>query len=476
MAWKKEEAELMAHSYAIVGGGMAGLAAAQVLLTEDTTADVTIYEALDRIGGRAYTQEFGTTAMDWGCEALEAGDKAPTQVLTQVDGVTELKYADSNNDDALGDQYEPQDNATALFFDIVGGSKTDLTGNVGSSKAPQIAAIKANQAAVEANPSGPATDSVISGVNLEFGNADQVAMRMNILSQQELFGEGCVPGMASLRDQVRSESLQAEFGQTGSAVYFKEGLGTVIGKWAQDDILTKFKKNVTLKLSSRVSSIQNKDNGSSAKVAVTVADDDPVDFDAALVTVPSNVIASGTLSLPDLPLAAMRAFADCPLGTYCKMVLTNVANVSRPAANRRLYATLQHFGDVLHIGQSADGALCYAHAANYLGEFLSHDAARAELWFKAILNGLNGGTLDFSKSEFHAAPWYQAPANGGTFGGAYSYAKAGKDQSRLMLASLNVGQIFFAGEVCSPIWYGQLAGAMESGQRMARRMISALGS
>lgn len=61
---------------AIVGAGAAGLAAARTLIASDKT--VAVFEAMDRIGGRAYTESttFGMP-FDRGCAWLHAADRNP---------------------------------------------------------------------------------------------------------------------------------------------------------------------------------------------------------------------------------------------------------------------------------------------------------------------------------------------------------------------------------------------------------------
>ena len=52
---------------AVVGGGIAGLAAAWFLRE---TADVTVFEAADRVGGKILTTEFGGRPVDEGADAF----------------------------------------------------------------------------------------------------------------------------------------------------------------------------------------------------------------------------------------------------------------------------------------------------------------------------------------------------------------------------------------------------------------------
>src|SRR6185312_11081640 len=68
----------------VIGAGMAGLAAAHDLLAQGVK--VTVLEARNRVGGRAYTesQTFGL-AYDQGCASLHAADRHP--VVDMVEGL-----------------------------------------------------------------------------------------------------------------------------------------------------------------------------------------------------------------------------------------------------------------------------------------------------------------------------------------------------------------------------------------------------
>lgn len=468
----------MPNSYAIIGGGMAGLAAAETLISKDPEATITIYEALNRLGGRAYTETIAGVPMDWGCEALEAGERAPTEVLKEYGRVLETVYPD--NDEALGPKFAPTDNETQLFFDTTDSGNTDVSFAVQFADPPELQQMNANIDAVRNNVFWPPPDSLMFNVDLHFPREDFYLQRMKVLSQYQCFSEGAVPGRASLRDLIRSENLQRENDHEESVVYFAEGLGATVMNWADKTVLGN--SNVVQKLNTPVKKVENTpapsggppDPGTKRQVAITTNDDETDIYDAVLVTASTNVIASSVLDLPDLPPEDLQAFKDCPLGTYYKIAVENVADIRLPAPNRRIFATYKRYGDLLHIAQSADGNLVLAHASNYLGAQFADGSMDPRIWFKNTLQGLHNGELDFSTAVFHTAPWYVRPEDGGTFGGAYSYCKTGRSDARERLASLNVGQIFFAGEACSPMWYGQLAGAMESGQRMANRMYDSL--
>ncbi|RVA65566.1 FAD-binding protein, partial [Mesorhizobium sp. M7A.F.Ca.CA.001.08.2.1] len=80
----------------IIGAGSAGLAAAKTL--QAAGLSFTLLEAMDRIGGRAWTsdQHFGVP-FDIGCAWLHAADRNPYFPEAQVAGWT-LHHHDMNVD------------------------------------------------------------------------------------------------------------------------------------------------------------------------------------------------------------------------------------------------------------------------------------------------------------------------------------------------------------------------------------------
>lgn len=66
---------------AVIGGGITGLAAAYELRDE---ADVTIFEASDRLGGKVLTEELDGIQIEAGPDSLLARDDAPLQLLYEL--------------------------------------------------------------------------------------------------------------------------------------------------------------------------------------------------------------------------------------------------------------------------------------------------------------------------------------------------------------------------------------------------------
>ncbi|MBW9118353.1 FAD-dependent oxidoreductase [Rhizobium cauense] len=76
----------MGYDVAIVGAGAAGIAAARTL--SDAGLSIIIVEASDRVGGRAWTIELGSMALDMGCGWLHSAERNPLVGIATNAGFT----------------------------------------------------------------------------------------------------------------------------------------------------------------------------------------------------------------------------------------------------------------------------------------------------------------------------------------------------------------------------------------------------
>ncbi|CAG2122572.1 unnamed protein product, partial [Medioppia subpectinata] len=72
----------MTKSVAIIGAGIAGLTAAQKL-HENSFNEITIFEALDRIGGRIHTIPFGNGVLELGAQWLHGQHGNPLYYMAK---------------------------------------------------------------------------------------------------------------------------------------------------------------------------------------------------------------------------------------------------------------------------------------------------------------------------------------------------------------------------------------------------------
>ena len=195
-----------------------------------------------------------------------------------------------------------------------------------------------------------------------------------------------------------------------------------------------------------------------------------VEADAAIVTLPSAVIAADEgLFAPALP-DKTRAAAGLPLGHDDKLFLSLAdaeafAPETRAFGDPRRAATAAYqfrpFGRPM-IECYFGGAL--AAELERGGEAAFFDFARRELV------GLYGG--DFAR---RIAPLALHGWSGDPFArGAYSYALPGRADDRAALAAPVDGRLFFAGEACSRADFSTAHGAYLTGLAAAEQAIKAL--
>lgn len=457
---------------AVIGAGMAGLAAASELLHSLKNAQITLLEASDRVGGRAYTTRIGNEPIDWGCEALEGDADSETSKLFKsfahpIDGPAEndpliVKLDDDLADDALNDQ--------VLMTSTVSADMEANAVAAGELYEREKAKKKPGQ---WVHPEGEA-DSLLRGVNLGHGS-DRIAA---LLSQYGgSFAESSLLGQSSAWDRGRAMSLQGELGGGGggggggddSGAYFAKGLGATVGEWAAAHVLNR--AGLTNRLGWPVGIVRNVEASGERRVDVVNANGAAtLSFDAAIITVPTTVIASGALVVEGMTKAQKGAFADCPLGHYHKIAVTGAPPITGLARNTRIYVCDSKLEYTFFITASPKNGYYMAHVAGEAGKRCNDDPRWAEQTFLTFLDYLHGAKVPRAALKFHHSDWHSNPC----FGGAYSYSKVGKGHARETLSDLTIGAIYFAGEACSLKWYGSLEGAMATGTRAAKRVVELL--
>lgn len=483
---------------AIIGAGMAGLSAAKVLRDGMKDLGVTLFEASDMIGGRAWTEKIDGEPIDWGCEALEGGkDSESMQALTQfrrgIGGPGE-------RDPWIVKVVGPLETRT-FSQELYAAKANDLMGeNV------RAAARRYGQQQTAARGSAPsrgapaiADDSITQGVDLKVG-AEHIAALLSEYGGS--FSESSILGASSAYDRGRAMWLKGELededdgegdedheddgggedeeedgGQDdeeddseSGGPYFKEGLGATVCDWADANILKK--AGLTQKLSWPVGEVRNRDGDADEVDVVHENGVAVMTFDAVIITVPTPVIASGKLKVKDMTKEQKAAFADCPLGHYHKVAVTGVGPVAGFPKNTRVYVCNEDLEYAFFITASPKGKYFMAHVAGEAAKECNENPQWAKTELIAMLEALKGSKIDRKGLKFFHSSWHDNEY----IGGAYSYSKPGKAGAREILSKLSIGRVFFAGEACSLEWYGSLEGAMATGTRAAKRVLKALGA
>ncbi len=222
---------------AIIGAGVSGLAAAQLLAK--VGRNVTVFEARDRIGGRVWTDNSLNAPLDMGASWIHGSIGNP---LTQL----------------------------------------------------------ADELALERMPT---SDSYVvrSGVGGQL--ADNSA-------PDWLFGEGEIQvAYGADMDLINPDIFETGDGYSGDDVVFTRGYSP---------ILDALRASYALELSARVTEVSFSDR----MVALSMADGNRRQFDAAIVTVPLGVLKTGDIAFnPELPADKRGAIARMGMGLLDKLYL-----------------------------------------------------------------------------------------------------------------------------------------------------------
>jgi len=193
---------------------------------------------------------------------------------------------------------------------------------------------------------------------------------------------------------------------------------------------------------------------------------------AAIVTVPTTLIASGELRFsPALP-DKQEAAAALPLGLADKVFMRVEQPQHLPVQTRLFGATdrvetgsyhLRPFGAPMIEGyfggafarelEEAGGEAFAAFAIDQIAALLGSDMRRR--------------LTPMAVSRWHSDPYAR---------GSYSYAKVGCSEQRAILAAPVDDRLFFAGEACSIHDYSTAHGAYRTGVRAAEEALTILTS
>lgn len=402
----------------VIGAGLAGLAAAHDLLAQGVK--VTVLEARNRIGGRAYTesQTFGVP-YDQGCASLHAADRNPVVDLV----------------DALGLETVPDPLDPIIF---IGGRQLEDTAPLDDSFDQQQTAI---DRAVEARgdvavgsvltPNGPVERLVADLIGpLAFG------VELANLSTSDV--------IASLQSDVE--------------IVVRQGLGNAVVRYGAG--VPVIKGNAVRRIVW---------GGPGVRVLTQAG---TIAADAAILTVPPGVLAAEGISFnPPLPDAKQQAIQDLPMGRIEKIGLAFNRDVTGLLPFAELHAVLAG-SQTLHVMARPFGAelmVCFvggdqARALAEAGEQAGIDFALSGL------AELYGNDLRRAFRKGHMTGWGADP-----FAlGALAAARPGRAEARRLYAEPLANRLFFAGDACVPQWAGQAAGAYLSGQRAAADVLAVI--
>ena len=401
---------------AIIGGGAAGIAAARRL--HDAGVDCLLIEARPRLGGRAWTVSNGTAfPLDLGCGWLHSADRNPWVEIAEAQGRTIDRTPPPWRRPSLPIGF-PLAEQTA-FLDALARFHQRLAGAADEAHDRPAAAFLAPQC--RWNELINAVSTYVSGAELD---------------------------RVSACDFLR-------YDDSGVNWRVVEGYGTVIAAHAV---------GLPVVLGRPVRRIDH----SGRRLRVETADG-AITAEAAIVAVPSALLAEEQLVFtPALP-EKTEAAAGLPLGLADKLFLS-LSNAGEFEKDSRLFGRADRSATAVYHVRPFGRPLIEAYFGGRLAAELEAGGEGAFFDFAvAELVGLLGSDFARRVKLVHVHRWAADPFARGS----YSYAVPGKADCRDTLAAPVDGRLFFAGEACSRNDFSTAHGAYLTGIAAAEQAIAA---
>ncbi|MBV9394676.1 MAG: FAD-dependent oxidoreductase [Methylobacteriaceae bacterium] len=401
---------------AVIGAGAAGLAAAHGLAAAGI--DVLLVEARDRIGGRAWTLREGQPCpLDLGCGWLHSADLNPWVKIAEERGFEIDKspppWARRSREMGFAPgEYADFSRAVDLFWDRL-------------------------EEAKDAEPDPPASAFVEAG-----------SRWTALLESISTYYSGAALERVSTRDIGR-------YVDTGVNWRVVEGYGALIAAYGAA---------LPVAFDAPVTAIDH--SGARVKIETPRG---TISARAAIVTLPTDVLASGTIAFWPPVDDKLHAAAHLPLGLADKLFF----RLHRPED----FPNGTHFfGAIDELTASYD---VRPHGCPiiecYFGGSLAADlerggAAAFESYAREQLTRHLGAHVVASLSAIACTSWRSDPFARGS----YSHALPGHADDRFVLAAAVGDRLFFAGEACSPEFFSTAHGAYLTGIEAARHAIARL--
>mgnify|MGYP001112859423 CR=1 FL=1 len=197
-----------------------------------------------------------------------------------------------------------------------------------------------------------------------------------------------------------------------------------------------------------------------------------IDARAAIVTVSSNVLASGRIQFaPELPKRQLDAAANLGLGSYDRIALQLPGNALGLGRDETVIERSKDARTALLMANVGGSSLCTLDVAGSFGRELAAQGEAAMVAFaREWLAGLFGSDAVAKVGRSAVTRWNADPL----VLGAMSAASPGGQPSRRVLAE-PFGNVFVAGEATHETMAGTVGGAWESGERAADAALKKIG-
>jgi len=404
----------------IVGAGAAGIAAARRLAAAGRR--YVVIEATDHIGGRCVTdlKSFGVP-FDHGAHWIYLPDSNPLTKLAPRRGI-DIYPAPPSQKVRVGRRYARE-----------GELEDFLAAQVRATRAIDDAARKADIPCAQVMP---------NDLGDWRGTVEFVLGPYNCAKD--------LPQVSSF-DFARAAERSA-------AAFCKQGFGALLATLAQ---------GLNVQLSTPAKAIDTK-----GALTVETAKG-PIVARAAIVTVPTNVVASGGLHFyPELGHHQVDAFGRTSLGSYDHIALELSGNPLGLQSDDLVFEKSAGARTAALLANLSGTTLCTVDVAGAFGRDLSAQGEAAMIDFAAEwLAGLYGAEVKKAIGRKRATRWNSEPYALG----AWSAAVPGSQFARRQLLEPIADDVWYAGEAAHETLWGTVGGAWESGERAADAVLRRLG-
>ncbi|HEY4441512.1 MAG TPA: FAD-dependent oxidoreductase [Candidatus Elarobacter sp.] len=442
--------EPIVYDAIVVGAGAAGIAAARTLRSRG--ASVLVLEAMDRIGGRIYTDPSLAIPFDHGAQFFSQATSLNTLVpIARELGVPTLSA----------------DTVPQTFVDLDSGDEVLPVDFVTTHVSATVALLEAGAAIT----SGAVPDASALDVVTAAGLGDAPYIRLSYQFLMTVI-DGGTPGVQSTADLYGFTKFAPMpfLYPFNDSLYLPEGYGTFLNVLAED---------LQIEVDAPVRSIAYDDD-----VVVVATDDATYAAQTVIVTASTGVLASGAIEFsPPLPDAVTAAIAGLPMGNVYKMMLEfngapfNDDGTARTGPMNNIVPLVNHPTPAFTVNYFSEQ---YPEAGTYVVvtaegpetleyEALGPDATATTVMLPILERVFPGATAAFT-GRCIATAWGTNPF---TCGGL-SYATPGNADARVRLAAPVDDVIWFAGEALSVHSHGQVHGAWQSGVLAAYGALAAI--
>ena len=405
----------------VIGAGAAGIAAARRIIAANRK--VIVVEAASQVGGRCQTDSSTfDVPFDRGARWMHNPDTNPMIKLARAAGL-EITTAPSGQKIRIG-RRNARPGETEEFL---------------------AALVRANRAIDEASRKFDVSCASVLPKDLgDWAGTAEFVLGANFAGKD-------------LKDLSVVDKVRAQ--DRNTAIACRQGLGTLVARLAEQ---------VPLSLSTPASRIA----WGSRDVTVETPSGKIV-ARAAIVTVSSNVLASGNIKFtPDIPKRTLDAAAKLSLGSYDRIALQMPGNPLGLSRDDVVIEQSNSTKTALMFANMGGSSLCAIDVSGSFGRDLSAQGEAAMIAFAVEwLGKMFGSEVAAAVKKSSATRWNAAPYALG----AMSVAGPGGQASRKVLSE-PIGCMYLAGEASHETLWGTIDGAWESGERAAEAALRRIGA